>query len=145
MRIRNWMKARVAPTVDPTKKVDHHRAQGCVTTDDYFLCECGGVTKNKAHDISCHLTKVHNKNSAYQMCQFKGRLWTCADCRKVQGNFHSFLAHYRRCPHQFRGDSSNLRQQNDPHRPTSTLQREFQRWVQRGKSSRFQLISTIRC
>ncbi|KAI1410687.1 hypothetical protein F5Y13DRAFT_192017 [Hypoxylon sp. FL1857] len=131
MPLRNWIRAKVSPTIDLTRKIAHPRAQGCVSTDNYFLCECGSVCKNMPHNISTHLCKLHKVDSAYQMNQFKGRQWDCKDCKTRHANFNAFLAHYRRDHHGFRGDSSGLREGQDPNRPASTLKREFQLWLQR--------------
>ncbi|KAI0835088.1 hypothetical protein F5Y06DRAFT_300028 [Hypoxylon sp. FL0890] len=127
MPIRNWIKAKRPPLVDHNKVPNHPQARGCVTPDNLFLCECGGIMKNKHHNISSHLTKVHKNDSAYQMGQFKGQKWGCAACNTTHDNFHAILAHYRRCPHLLRGSSAALRQEKDPYRPTSTLRKEFQR------------------
>ncbi|KAI1211207.1 uncharacterized protein F4807DRAFT_458779 [Annulohypoxylon truncatum] len=134
--IRNWRKTKHAlPDADPDAAPCHPGADGWVSTDGKLMCECGAVVKNDSHCISSHLTKVHNPSSAYQKTQFKldGMVWACPDCDSHHRNWNALLAHYRRHPHDFRGDSSGLRDQSDPYKPESSLDEAFIAFIARAR------------
>ncbi|KAI2463555.1 hypothetical protein F4781DRAFT_117138 [Annulohypoxylon bovei var. microspora] len=133
---RNWRTTKsTLPAADPHATPDHPGADGWVSIDGRFMCECGAVVTNDSHCISSHLTKVHNPDSAYQKTQWKkdGVVWTCPDCNSSHENWNALLAHHRRNPHQFRGDSADLREQSDPHRPQSSLEKEYNAFITRAR------------
>ncbi|KAI1452086.1 hypothetical protein F4805DRAFT_472878 [Annulohypoxylon moriforme] len=127
-KFRNWKTTKKPlPDIDPSAVPAHLKADGWVSIDEKFMCECGSVMANDSHCISSHLTKVHNPDSAYQKTQYKrdGKTWACPDCESRHPNWNSLLAHRRRDPHGFRGDSSNMREKYDPYKPGSTLEEAF--------------------
>ncbi|KAI0887774.1 uncharacterized protein GGS22DRAFT_185153 [Annulohypoxylon maeteangense] len=134
MVFRNWQKTKTAlPDVDLEAVPNHPAADGWVGTDGRFMCECGSAMTNDSHCISSHLTKVHKPTSAYQKSSLKvdGITWACPDCESRHVTWHALLAHFRRHPHGFRGDSSDLKEQNDPYRPESSLDAAFKAFVSR--------------
>ncbi|KAI1141233.1 hypothetical protein F5Y05DRAFT_409790 [Hypoxylon sp. FL0543] len=133
-QIKNWMSAKSIPTIDPNGKPAKQHAHGLVTIDNLFLCECGSVMKNGRRNLVCHLSKKHREESAYNREKFKGRPWRCACCHLEFRNLGSWLTHQRQT-HGFRGDSSSMRQRDDPNRPESTLQRVFQMSLLRRKGA----------
>ncbi|KAI1100085.1 hypothetical protein F4804DRAFT_348886 [Jackrogersella minutella] len=125
--IKNWKNVKDLPAANPNGEAAHKDADGWVTTTNLFMCVCGSVMKNQRHNISSHLTKKHNPGSAYQMGQWTNveKPWACPDCSTHHPNWHALLAHHRRGAHDFRGESDGLREENDPHKPDSSLEDEY--------------------